>query len=127
KSKLAKGRSSLMAYNEQTASRLRTDLIKLCDANSIQEKKMFGALGFMVNGRLVVCVGSEDVMYKLGAEQCRELINQGLAEPVTMGKRTMKDWVNVYFDKLADPTTFNQYLHQSVEFTLSISGDLKHK
>lgn len=105
-----------MAYDEQMADRFRDALLKF-GVNNVDEKKMFGALGFMIDGKLTVCVGSEDAMYKLGTTRSKELIDEGVAEPVVMGKRIMKDWVNIYFYNSDEQDAFDQYLLQSLEYT----------
>ncbi|HYH75140.1 MAG TPA: TfoX/Sxy family protein [Candidatus Saccharimonadales bacterium] len=105
-----------MAYDKQMALRVRQELTA-SHVGTVQEKPMFGALGFIVNGRLAICVGSTDVMYKLGADYCKELVSKGVAEPVVMGERTMKDWVNIYFYNLEEPSTFKRYLSQSLAFS----------
>ena len=107
-----------MAYDEQMALKFRRELAKM-DLGTVHEKYMFGALGFMVNGKLAACVGDKDVMYRLGSERCKKLIEQGAAEPVIMGKRTMKHWVNVYFHNLENSSKFDEYLSQSINFTVT--------
>lgn len=114
---MANSKVLLMAYDEQMASRFRDELLKL-GVSHVEEKSMFGALGFMINGKLAVCVGSEDVMYKFSTERCNELINEGIAEPVTMGKRTMKDWVTIYFYNLEDPKQFQVHLRCALDQSL---------
>ena len=42
-----------MAFSETLAARIRDDLAR---RNGIEEKKMFGSVGFMLNGNLVVGV-----------------------------------------------------------------------
>jgi TfoX/Sxy family transcriptional regulator of competence genes len=102
-----------MAYDEQMAQKFRKELAKF-DAITVNEKQMFGALGFMIGGKLAVCVGDKDVMYKLGVEESKKLIAQGVASPVVMGSRTMKQWVNIYFSTLNDPNKFKEYLVKAI-------------
>jgi TfoX/Sxy family transcriptional regulator of competence genes len=101
-----------MAYDLAVAERFRAALNARAE---VQEKHMFGALGFMINGKLAVCVGSDDVMFRLSSEECNRLIEQGIASPVTMGKRTMKNWVNIDFDEV--DKDFTTYLDAALEQT----------
>ena len=102
-----------MAYNIEMVDRFRDALTELGVAN-IEERKMFGALGFMVGGKLVACVGIDDVMFKLGRERCSDLVEQGIAVPVAMGRRTMKDWVNVDFSRIQDFRFAKELVSQSI-------------
>ncbi|HEX8227067.1 MAG TPA: TfoX/Sxy family protein [Candidatus Saccharimonadales bacterium] len=105
-----------MAYDELMADKFRIWLAE-SDAGTVQEKHMFGALGFMVDANLIACVGDRDVMYRLGAERCKELFDQEIAVPIVMGARTMKDWVNIPFKNLDNPDRFKEYITQSLEFS----------
>lgn len=95
--------------------KLRNDISEL-NLNHVQEKNMFGSLGFMINGKLAMCVRDSNVMYKLGVKRCKELVSQGLAEPVIMGKRMTKDWVYIDNTQLDDPNVYKSYLFEALEF-----------
>lgn len=101
-----------MAYNPLMAERMREALLSFGD---VQEKHMFGSLGFMVNGRLVICVQNNDVMYKLGKDRSHELIEREVAVAVEMGNRTMKGWADVPIERLSNSTLFNELLAEAVK------------
>ena len=88
--------------------------IAAIETKNVEEQKMFGSIGFMINGKLTVCVGDEDAMYKFGAATTNRLIEEGIAQPVVMGKRIMKEWATIDFRKLSDTAAFTTYLHKAI-------------
>ena len=102
-----------MAYDQLVANRVRK---ALNDIDHIEEKTMFGSLGFMVKGKLNLCVRKENVMYKVGNKIADEAIASAEAEPVIMRDRIMKDWVYVDSSKLDEPSVFNKWLASALDF-----------
>ena len=51
-----------MAYNEELVKRVSTALAHL---KEVEEKKMFGGLTFMVNGKMCVGISNDDLMVRL--------------------------------------------------------------
>lgn len=107
-----------MAYNDDMAQKMRQ---ALSDLAPFEERKMFGALGFMINGRLIICVGKEDVMYKIGPECTLTKIDSKEAEPVTMNNRTMKSWVFVKNDHLESTKYFSEWLKTALDYNFANS------
>ena len=54
-----------MAYDEDLAARVRA---ALGAREELTEKKMFGGLGFMLNGNMCVGVTNDDLMVRVGAD-----------------------------------------------------------
>ena len=48
-----------MAYNEELADRVREALV---DVPNVVEKKMFRGVTFMVNGKMCVSVGDDEIL-----------------------------------------------------------------
>ncbi|MFZ1484050.1 MAG: TfoX/Sxy family protein [Candidatus Saccharimonadales bacterium] len=105
-----------MAYNQEIAEKVRQ---ALKDAGTIEQKQMFGSLGFMVNGKLAIAVGADDVMYKIGPELTTVKIDSHEAEPVTMNSRTMKSWVFVKNERLENSKDFNEWLAAALDYNRS--------
>lgn len=81
-----------MAYDEGLAQRIR-DL--LAGESGITEKKMFGGLAFLVDGRMAVAAtGDEGVMIHVDETLARELAQRDGLEPVVMRGRAMREWVH---------------------------------
>ena len=55
-----------MAFDENLAERIRTTLAR---KKGIEEKKMFGGIGFMLNGNMLVGVWKDSLIVRLGEDQ----------------------------------------------------------
>ncbi|ADB53216.1 hypothetical protein [Conexibacter woesei] len=51
--------------------------------------------GVTVDGKIAAMLVSGRLVVKLPADRCRELIDAGAAEPLQIGRRTMREWVTV--------------------------------
>ncbi len=100
-----------MAYDTTMVIRVRE---ALGSRGTVDERNMFGSLGFMVNGKLAICVQANAVMYKLSSADAAKFIEQGVASRAVMGKRTMKNWVVVPNDALAKEVLFEAILNQTL-------------
>jgi TfoX/Sxy family transcriptional regulator of competence genes len=66
------------------------------DLGLVEEKRMFGGLGFMVAGHLAVCAGSKgDLMVRVDPDDLPALCEDAAVEPMAMAGRTSKSWVHV--------------------------------
>lgn len=102
-----------MAYDTTVADRIRE---LLTGDYTIEERSMFGARGFMINGSLKVCVGSHDTMFKIGPDAATGALESGTAGPVSMNNRTMKSWVRIEHDRLTDDA-LRTWLTAALQFT----------
>lgn len=61
-----------MAYNIELADRIRTYL-KAIPSISVEERKMFGGLAFMVNGKMCVNASGDNLMCRFDPKLTEEL------------------------------------------------------
>ncbi|MDO5057376.1 MAG: TfoX/Sxy family protein [Lautropia sp.] len=85
-----------MSINEFTADRIRRALSSEPD---VYEKRMFGGLAFMVNGKMCVCVGGgadEDmIMVRVGPHAYADALERTGASPTIMKGRPIRGYVDV--------------------------------
>ena len=80
----------------------------------VDEKRMFGGLGFMVAGHLAVCAGSRgDLMVRVDPADLPALCEADGVEPMAMAGRTSRSWVNVAPDALTD-TALESWVERGV-------------
>ncbi len=82
-----------MAYDEALTQRVRELLGHLPD---VEEKKMFGSIGFMVNGKLCLGVGNHAdhrMMVRVGQKQYEEALKRPGATPAIMRGRERPGYV----------------------------------
>src|SRR5690606_15669283 len=85
------GKRPPMASDERLAQQVR---VALADAASVREVKMFGGLGFMLNGNMIAAASDRGLLVRVGEAQVAEALARG-AEPMVMNGRKMKDFVHV--------------------------------
>ena len=88
-----------MAYNEKLADRTR-EIIFLTHKN-VEEKKMFGGLCFMVEGKMCVGVEKERLMVRLDPERFDEVMEKEGCRPMDFTGRPMRGFVFVEPEGLA--------------------------
>lgn len=82
-----------MAYNEALTQRVRE---LLADTPEVEEKKMFGSIGFMVGGNLCLGVGNHAdhvMMVRVGPERYEEALQKKGGAPAIMRGRERKGYV----------------------------------
>jgi TfoX/Sxy family transcriptional regulator of competence genes len=81
-----------MAYDESLAARIRKALTR---KKRIEEKKMFGGLGFTFNGNLLVGVWKDSLIVRLGPDQGDDALREPHVKEFDITGKPMKNWVLV--------------------------------
>lgn len=64
----------------------------------VEVATMFRSPGLRAEGKIVAFLGSEDrLIVKVPRARTVALVDEGTAQPVTMGTRTMREWVAIPF------------------------------
>ncbi|MGD9590291.1 MAG: TfoX/Sxy family protein [Pyrinomonadaceae bacterium] len=82
-----------MAVNEQLADRVREIIART--HQDVEEKRMFGGLCFMVDGKMCVGVESERLMVRFDPARTGEVMEMDGAGPMDFTKRVMKGFAFV--------------------------------
>ena len=90
-----------MGYPEAFAERVR-DIIG--GRSGVSEKKMFGGIGWMINGNMACGVMSTgELLVRLGREESEEVVrSEPAARLMEQGGRTMRGFVMVDADAVSD-------------------------
>ena len=67
----------------------------LAGAGTVREVKMFGGIGFMLNGHLLAGASARGLLVRVGKERQAEALRQPGARPMVMRGRTMESYVYV--------------------------------
>jgi len=106
-----------MAFSEALAKRVRQALAR---RKGIEEKKMFGGIGFLLNGNLLVGVRKDSLLVRLGPEQSDEALKEAhVSEFQITGRGTMKGWLVVSLEGVAE--------RRPVEGLDSACGEVRRK
>jgi TfoX/Sxy family transcriptional regulator of competence genes len=82
-----------VAYDEAIAQQIRG---LLAGDATVEEKKMFGGLGFLVNGNMAVAAsGQGGLLVRVDPAEGEKLVASTKAEPMEMRGRQMAGWLRV--------------------------------
>src|SRR6266508_1609316 len=82
-----------VAYDEELADRIR-ELVG--GESDLTEKKMFGALAFLIGGNMAVAAsGQGGLLVRVDPEESDSLVATTKARPMEMRGREMKGWLRV--------------------------------
>jgi TfoX/Sxy family transcriptional regulator of competence genes len=109
-----------VAYDEQLADRVLT---ALAGRDGITERKMFGGVGFMLNGNMCCGVHGPDLIVRLGQEDGDRALDEPHARPFDLSGRPMTGWVFV----AADATRSNEGLEAWVDRAVNYVSALPPK
>lgn len=89
--------------NPVLAERVRSALATLAP---VEERKMFGGIGFMVDGKLCVSVGAHRLMCRIDPATHEKALEHEGAQTVTMNGRQYKGYVHVAKKRWRTTPTF---------------------
>jgi TfoX/Sxy family transcriptional regulator of competence genes len=91
---------ALVAYDEELAERIRA---LVGGEPGLEEKKMFGGLGFMVGGNMAVAAsGQGGLLVRVDPEESEALVTSTAAYPMEMRGRQMAGWLRVDSEALGE-------------------------
>jgi TfoX/Sxy family transcriptional regulator of competence genes len=103
-----------MAANEVLVDRIRAGL---ASKKGVQDKKMFGGVGFLLNGNLLVGVRKDSLLVRLGPEQSEEALKEAhVSEFQIKGRGTMKGWVVISLEGVEQDDQLSDWIQRAVKF-----------
>ncbi|SFI09200.1 TfoX/Sxy family protein [Planctomicrobium piriforme] len=106
-----------MAYDEQLAIRVRSVLAR---KKNIEEKKMFGGVAFLLNGRMLVGVWKEFLIARLGPEQGEHALREPYVQPFDITGKPMRNWVMVGPEALEGDDDLTKWIDRSMRFVKTL-------
>jgi TfoX/Sxy family transcriptional regulator of competence genes len=109
-----------MAFSEPLAERIRHLLAR---RKHVEEKRMFGGIGFLLNGNLLVGVRQDSLLVRLGPEQSHEARKEAhVSEFKIRGRGTMKGWVVVRLEGVQGDDQLKGWIERAVKFVGKLPG-----
>jgi TfoX/Sxy family transcriptional regulator of competence genes len=106
-----------MPYSKALAARIRQALV---GRPRIVEKKMFGGVGFLVDGNLLVGIWHDSLIARLGAEQAALALNEPHVREFDITGRAMKGWVMIEPDGVESDGQLQDWIERSLDFVKSL-------
>ena len=91
------------------------------DLPNVSEKKMFGKLAFMVNDKLCIAVGKENVMCRIDPSLHDDSILKKGCKPVIMKGREMKGYVYIKNSFLQEEKAIEYWVDLCLEYNRMIA------
>ncbi len=103
-----------MAYDETLANRIRS---LMAGTPGFSEKKMFGGLGFLVNGHLAASAyRGGDLMIRCGKEDWEAFLAEDGARPMTRGREPVTGWVLIAASAVADDDALRFWVERGRDY-----------
>jgi len=106
-----------MAYNEELAERMRA---KLKSARGVVEKKMFGGVGFLVNGNMACGVNKQDLIVRLSKDYFEKALKQKHVRIFDLSGQPMKGWILVSEEGYASEIALDGWMEKGLTFAKSL-------
>jgi len=105
-----------MAYNLELAKRVQTQLVRM----PFVEKKMFGGVGYLLNGNLACGVIKDGLIVRVDPEKNSEFLEKPHTRPFDMSGRPMKGWLIVEPEGYKTNRQLSSWIKRGVEFALTL-------
>jgi len=102
-----------MPYDESLAQRIRDALAR---TKGVVEKKMFGGIGFMLNGNMLVGVWKDSLIVRVGPDAYEDALLEQHVREFDITGRSMKGWVLVNPEGLEEDDKLKEWIEQAMKF-----------
>jgi TfoX/Sxy family transcriptional regulator of competence genes len=102
-----------MDFEETLVTHVRRALAR---KKGIEEKKMFGGIGFLLNGNLLVGVRKGSLVLRLGTEEGETALLEANVKVFDITGRAMKGWVVVDRDGVEDERQVKKWIQRAIKF-----------
>jgi TfoX/Sxy family transcriptional regulator of competence genes len=106
-----------MAYDEGLAQRIEE---ALAGQPGYEAKKMFGGVGYMLQGNMACGVNQDNLIVRVGPDSYEEAMAQDHTAPFDMTGRPMKGWVVVLPEGYQEDRDLSSWVQKGVDFALSL-------
>ena len=106
-----------MAYDEGLAQRVREIL---SESLGYEENKMFGGIGFLLQGNMACGVIREDLIVRVGEENYTDALLQSDVELFDMTGRAMAGWVVVKEPGYRKDDNLKDWIAQGAGYALTL-------
>src|SRR5437588_10523587 len=106
-----------MAFDATLAERIRTVLAR---KKGKEEKKMFGGIGFLLNGNMCVGVWKDSLIVRLDPEETEAALREPHVGEFDIAGRPMKGWVLVGPAGVAEDDALKAWIERAVKFVAKL-------
>ena len=109
----------IMAYDLLLGERIRTSL---SHRKGIEEKKMFGGLGFLLHGNMLVGVWKNSLIARVGPDAYEESLREPNAREFDITGKPMTGWILVNPEGVTDDDELNSWIQRAIKFVRTLEA-----
>ena len=102
-----------MAFDDDLAARIRDALAR---TPGIEEKRMFGGVGFLLYGNMLVGVWKDSLVARLGPDRGESALLEPHVRPFDITGRPMKGWVLVGPEGVEEDHQLSEWIERALAF-----------
>ena len=106
-----------MAFSESLAGRTRDALAR---TKGVEEKRMFGGIGFLLRGNMLVGVWKDSLIVRLGSEAGDAALQEPHVGPFDITGKAMKGWVLVGPEALDNDEQLRGWIERATSFVATL-------
>jgi TfoX/Sxy family transcriptional regulator of competence genes len=114
----------LVAANEALVSRVR---LALGRKSHVEEKRMFGGITFMVNGKMCVSVGRDRLMCRIDPAVHDAALKRKGCQTVVMKRREYRGYVHVDAEAVKSERELNYWIALSLDYNSKLQTPIRKK
>jgi TfoX/Sxy family transcriptional regulator of competence genes len=111
-----------MAFNEALAARIRELLAR---RKNVEEKKMFGGVGFLLSGNMLVGVWKDSLIVRLGPDDGEEAMREPHVKAFDVTGKPMKGWLLVEPEGVAADDQLSAWIQRATTFVRTLPAKEK--
>ena len=111
-----------MAYDEKLANRIRASLAR---RKGFSERKMFGGIAFMLDGKMCCGVLNDQLVARVGPEAYAPALREPHVRPMDFTGRPMKGYVYVGAKALNGDAKLRTWIARTVDFARTLPAKKK--
>ena len=102
-----------MAFDETLAARIRQNLAR---NKNVENKKMFGGIGFLLNGNMLVGVWKDSLIARVGSDEYEHAVLEPHVKEFDITGKPMKGWVLVEPEGVEEDEQLNEWIQRALKF-----------
>lgn len=106
-----------MAYDVDLAYRVR---VALNHTSGLSEKRMFGGVGFMLNGNMCLGIWKNSLIARIGIGYYQDALREPHVREFDITGRPMRGWVLIEPDGIESVAELSRWCGRAVEFVSSL-------
>jgi len=106
-----------MAFDELLADRIRNSHSR---RRGVEEKKVFGGLGFLFNGNMLVGVWKNSLVARVGPDEYEDALLEPHVSEFEITGKAMKGWVLVGPEGVGDDEQVSEWIQRAIKFVRNL-------